>query len=202
MDDVRRLTVQLAVAKAVKDQAETVIAAVKERLESSMDPGDRKTVRLGEHNIGTVSYATTSTEAKVTDPAAFVRWVMDVAPGEIHKPVTVDAYDVIAAVADEPVPEAVTRLVQAVMHVDPQVRPAYTARILSGCQKAGAAVDPQTGEEIPGITVTPGGRGKYVSARISADQMDALFDAYGAGEVDLIELGTTVPPTAIGEATT
>jgi hypothetical protein len=204
VNDVRQLVVQLAVAKAVSDQCQEVIAAVKARLEVAMDPGDRKTAKIGSHNIGTVSYATTTakTTANITDPDKFVQWAVENHPSEVHRPVLVDAHDVLRAFAEPPDLDAIDRLLTATTHVEPKVRPAFASKVLAGCEKAGGPWYVETGEEVPGITVTkiPGGEGKYVSARISEAQMGALMDAYQEGDLThlgLIELAT-IPPALGG----
>jgi hypothetical protein len=81
-----------------------------------------------------------------------------------------------------------------------KVFPDFEALVLRRCVTAEAAVDPETGEEVPGVTITidPGGEGKYVAARQSEAQFDALVAAYQAGDVDLIELATVPPQIEAG----
>jgi len=208
MDDVRRLVVQLAVAKAVQQQCAEVINTVKARLEVAMDPGDRKTAKVGNHAIGTVSYAlsSASTEAKVTDSDALLMWVQENRPDWLDYDVTVDARDLDKALAS-PAPHsgelwldllevARTRLAH------PRVHEWALHVLLAGCRTGKAAVIPSTGEEVPGITVThdPGGEGRYVAARISETQMGALSDAYQEGLIpDLLGLATMAPHELVGE---
>lgn len=194
MSDVRRLVVQLAVAKAVADQAKAVMDAVKAELEEAMDPGDRKTAAIDGQDVGTVSYAKTTPEARVTDEAAFIEWVRGVASHRLRWPVTLDANDVVAAWAGEPQASGrVWEAIHARRGQPPTVDPYWQSDLLRQCVKAGAAVHMDTGEEIPGVTYYPGGEGKYVSARISETQLDRLQTLYQTGQVDLLLLAT-VPP--------
>jgi hypothetical protein len=72
------------------------------------------------------------------------------------------------------------------------VRDNAKRKILDGCKAAGAAVDPGTGELIPGVTVSESR--PYVSIRLKPGGKDAVVAAWQAGELSAIEL---VAPPAI-----
>jgi hypothetical protein len=190
--NIKDLVIQLAVAKAIADQAKLVQDTVKAELQKQMDPGDRKQARLDGADIGTISYAKSAPEAVVTDVAVFTDWVARTNPTKLRYPVTLDAHDVLAARGSarsrRAREAALARLGQ------PAVIDAYwQSDLLRGCLEAKAAVDTATGEEIPGVTYRPGGEGKYVSARISDAQYAELVQAYQEGKIDLLALGTVAP---------
>ena len=72
------------------------------------------------------------------------------------------------------------------------VRENAKRKILDGCKAAGAPVDPETGEFIPGVTVSESR--PYVSIRLKPGGKDAVVTAWQAGELSAIEL---VAPPAI-----
>lgn len=206
----RHLTVKLAVIKAIQKAAGEAEKATKTALAEVMDPGDRKTAALGDRNLGTVSYSKTSPTAKVTDADAFAAWVLANHPTEVEEPaVTVPADDLLHAllhVRGDEAPEgrnqrktwhdAYVRVQEAIARVGRSpvtVRPAFTKTILALAEKTGMAVDATTGEEVPGITVTPGGAAGYIAARVSDEQQQSILEAWAAGELDLLELATTHP---------
>jgi hypothetical protein len=72
------------------------------------------------------------------------------------------------------------------------VRDGYRRKVLDAAKKAGRAVDPVTGEFIPGIGITESK--SYVSVRFSAGGADAVADAWQAGELAAIDV---VRPRAV-----
>jgi hypothetical protein len=191
--NIKDLVIQLAVAKAIADQAKLVQDTVKAELQKQMDPGDRKQARLDGADIGTISYAKSAPEAVVTDEAAFLQWVRATKPDAIRFPVTVDAHDLLKVDVDKDALRRVVEHATARIMRAPVIDSFWQADVLSGCLKAKAAVYVPTGEEIPGVTYRPGGEGKYVSARISDAQYAELVQAYQEGKIDLLALGTVAP---------
>lgn len=215
----RELTVKLAVIKAVGAAVKEAETATKAALEEVMDAGDRKTAALGDRDLGTITYSKTGTKATVTDPEKFATWVLDNHPTEVEEAtVTLPLDDLLHAllhVRGDDAPQGrdqkktwhdayvrTQKVIASAGRRPPTVRPAFTASILAAAEKAKVAVDPTTGEEIPGITVTPGGAAGYISARVSDAQRQAIMEAWAAGELDLLELATTEPPKALPPATT
>lgn len=199
MTDVRELVLQLAVAKAVADQVKLVQDAVKRQLEEAMDPGDRKSAAINGADVGTVSFAKTSAEAVVVDAAAFTEWAAETAPDKVSHPLTVDAADVTAAAdwlnagASSQAWNDLLDLARKRLKYPAVVDPYWQRDVLAQCMKAKAAVYVPTGEEIPGVVYRPGGEGKYVSARMSDEQLERLQTAYVNGELDLFQLATIAP---------
>jgi hypothetical protein len=72
------------------------------------------------------------------------------------------------------------------------VRDGYRRKVLDAAKKAGRAVDPVTGEVIPGIGITDSK--SYVSVRFAAGRADAVADAWAAGELAAIDV---VRPRAV-----
>lgn len=63
-----------------------------------------------------------------------------------------------------------------------RVNPGFTARMLSFAKKSGTAVDPATGEEVPGITITTGD--PYVLPTLTEDAVDEVGRAWGDGSLN------------------
>ena len=72
------------------------------------------------------------------------------------------------------------------------VREGYRKKLLDFAKAEGRAVDPATGEEVPGITV--GQSRGYVSVRLKAGGQDAIVSAWRSGELKGIEV---VRPAAV-----
>jgi hypothetical protein len=199
------LAIKLAVIKMVKDAAAAAETDAKYHLEQAMDPGDRKHARLPDGtDAGTVSFSTKSAKAVVTDRAAFTAWATDAAPPEVRVQVTLDADDVLGALLYQQGikerREHYARVTAAIEAAEPQVTEAFEKRVLAEVVKAGAPINPETGEVIPGVEYRPGGDAGYVSVRQTEAQRDALHAAWAAGGLDLLGLATT--PVAELEATT
>lgn len=65
-----------------------------------------------------------------------------------------------------------------------EVWPAFVAHLLASCTVAGdVAVDPKTGEAVPGLAVRKGGEPKALSITAAKD-VKATFAAYGAALLD------------------
>jgi hypothetical protein len=72
------------------------------------------------------------------------------------------------------------------------VRDGYRRKVLDAAKKAGRALDPVTGELIPGIGISDSK--SYVSVRFSPGGADAVADAWQAGELAAIDV---VRPRAV-----
>jgi hypothetical protein len=201
---LRQLAVKAAAIKAVKDAAAQAETATKAALKEHMGAGDRTSARLlqGDDDVATITYSKTSAEAIVTDPRALTAWVLANHPDEIHSPVEVDADDlawmlgirVVNTARDaKDYDAACERLSQATIQAPAAIKPAFKKKILADVLKAKAAVDPATGEEIPGVKWFRGGQGLSITVRQTDDQREALIEAYNRGDVDLVELATTPP---------
>ena len=75
------------------------------------------------------------------------------------------------------------------------VRDGYRRKVLDAAKKAGHAIDPATGEKIPGVSVTDSRQ--YVSVRFRPGGADAVADAWQAGELAAIDV---VRPRAVEAA--
>jgi hypothetical protein len=119
-------------------------------------PADRLTATLpNDTDIGTVTLANGAVRAAVADTEAYETWVRATHPEQI-----------------ETVPETT------------RINPAFTARLTSAAKKLGVAVDAETGEEVPGITVAAGE--PYPMVKLTKGAREAVAEAWQAG--DLTEL--------------
>lgn len=115
-------------------------------------PSDRLTATIpGGADIGTVTLAKGRSGAHVSNDLAYEEWVRAVHPEEIEQITTV------------------------------RVKPEFTARLISAARSRGVAVDAETGEEVPGITVTSGD--PYPMVKLSEDAREAVAKAWQAGEL-------------------
>jgi hypothetical protein len=116
-------------------------------------PSDRLTAIIpGGKDIGTVTLANGATRAAVTDTDAYEAWVRATHPEQI-----------------ETVPETT------------RINPEFTARLTSAAKKLGVAVDAETGEEVPGITIVTGD--PYPMVKLAEDAREAVAKAWQAGEL-------------------
>lgn len=63
----------------------------------------------------------------------------------------------------------------------PQVRAMYRECVIKACERAGAPVDPQTGEEIPGVEVETAT--KYLTTKFLSGGREAVAQAWNAGRL-------------------
>lgn len=122
-------------------------------------PGDRNSATIPGPDrgvlVGAVTLAKGRTVSKFSDADAFEAWVKHVHPEEIE---TV----------------TITR-----------VRPAFVERLMSAARQLGHAVDADTGEEVPGITVEQGE--PYPTVRLAPAAREEIARAWKAGELaDLV----------------
>lgn len=74
------------------------------------------------------------------------------------------------------------------------IRPEYRKGLLDAAKEAGKAVDPATGETVPGVAVKPAK--PYVSIRFKAGAKDAVAAAWREGRLSEVDI---VAPAAIEE---
>jgi hypothetical protein len=204
--NIRDLVVKAAAVKAVEDAVAKAKAEVKAALESALDPGDRKHAMIDGSSAATITYATSQADARVTNHHDFQAWVQATHPEEMESvPVEVDPEDLAWVVGmRDPNPDgpdngqmasdyrdAFDRLVKAVQGSRQRVRPTFVSRVLADAKTDKVAVDRTTGEQIPGVTYTPGGAGTYVTTRQSDDQADVLREAWQSGKIDPVTLALT-----------
>lgn len=72
------------------------------------------------------------------------------------------------------------------------VRPSYRKKLLDAAKASGHAIDPVTGEAIPGITFRDSS--PYVSVRFRPGGADAIADAWAAGQLADVQV---VRPRAV-----
>jgi hypothetical protein len=75
------------------------------------------------------------------------------------------------------------------------IRPEYRKGLLDAAKEAGKAVDPSTGEAVPGIAVQPAK--PYVSVRFKPGGKEAVAEAWRRGQLTEVDI---VAPAAIGDA--
>lgn len=196
MTDIRELSIKAAAIKAVADAVKLAGDETRAAIADHLDAGDRKHAKIGEDSVATISFSTSSATAKVTDPEAFLGWVVRNRPDQLRRRVTVSAYDLGVILHPEGYmegarDEAHERLTRAVDASTLEVEPGYTTTVLANAVRNKAAVDTATGEMIPGVEYVPGGQPGSISVRQSDDQRTALMDAYNRGDLDLLALATT-----------
>lgn len=115
--------------------------------------------------IGAVTLASGKKSAKVNDDDAYLAWVLETHPEEVEQITT-----------------TVTR-----------VKPDYTERTLSYARQTGHALDPATGEIVPGVKVEEGD--PYTMTRLAPDADQLVAKAWRDGS--LMELVATLVQPAI-----
>lgn len=108
--------------------------------------------------LGTTSLVTTKAKAAVQDAEEFAAWVARAYPGEVTRRVVTE------------------------------VRPAFAQKLLAEILAAGVAVDPSTGEVVPGVVVTPARTSSH-TVRLTDEGRAAIARAWNAGELaDVVRL--------------
>jgi len=158
--DAREATIRLATLKALLDKVKGAYDAARLDALDALDPGDRKSAVLP-------SGANIGTVSYVhgkrnlhVNRAVFTDWVKATHPEAIYS---------IEAVRGPFENGLLPRLVEG---------------------ESGEAVDPRTGEVVPGVSFSTGS--PYVAAKQSEEQLAAFADAYLKGE-----LGTTIAPALL-----
>jgi hypothetical protein len=134
----------------------TELAAAKKiadcEIRDAWRPSDRLTATTpGGDDIGTVTLAKGKTTANVTDLDAYEAWA-----GEAH-------------------PEWVETVTITRVNLD------ATTRLLAAARKLGVAVDAETGEVVPGITVYEGD--PYPMVKLAEGAREAVAKAWRSGEL-------------------
>jgi hypothetical protein len=121
------LAAQMAVLKVLLQQLSDAKKAADCEIRDGWTPGDRNSAKLSDGTVvASVTLANGRTNANVTDQPTYMGWVRKTHPDQIEEVKTV------------------------------RVRPEFTDRLLSAAKKLGVAVDAETGEQVPGITVSSG----------------------------------------------
>jgi hypothetical protein len=116
-------------------------------------PKDRLSAALPDGTVvAAVTLASGRTTAAVADTDAYEAWVRATHPEQIE---TVPATE--------------------------RINPEFTARLTSAAKKLGIAVDAETGEVVPGITVNEGD--PYPMVKLAEDARDEVAKAWQAGEL-------------------
>jgi hypothetical protein len=148
----RETAVRLALLKVLSEMLGETKTAAAGVVKKDWRPGDRLTAVLpGGVSVGTVSMSNGATTSKVADEISFTEWVRKTHPEQVE---TVK-FD--------------------------RVKPAFQERLLSAARKLGTAVDAETGEEVPGITISAGD--PYPSVKLAEDARTAVAEAWLAGEL-------------------
>lgn len=155
--EVKAATTREAVLKALLDEVKAAYESARTEVQHLLDQQERFTgarqfsAALPDGSkVGTVSLTGGDATAQVTDDEAFTAWAREAYPAE-----------------------AVTRLVKT-------VSAAFTTKLLDEMTAAGVAVDPNTGERVPGVEIRPT-RKRSHSVRFSTTGRDAVADAWRAG---------------------
>ena len=150
------LALRLAVLKILVAELATAKKAADAEIRDTWRRGDRLTAALPNGKlVGAVTLAKGRATANITDPDAYETWVRTVHPEQI-----------------ETVP-ATTR-----------INPAFTDRLKAAARQLGVPVDAETGEIVPGITVTDGD--PYPLVKLVDDAAGMVAGAWRSG--DLTEL--------------
>ena len=166
MSDRHDLATTMAVLKVLLGQLSDAKKVADVEIRDGWIPGDRNTALLpGGKPFAAVSLAKGRTTANVTDTDVYEAWVKDVHPEQIEQIFTT------------------------------RVRPDFTERIKSAAKKLGVAVDAETGEEVPGITVSAGD--PYPMVKLTEDAREAVAKAWRDGS--LLELLGTLLAIEGGE---
>lgn len=146
------LALRFALLKVLMGELGDAKSAADCEIRDTWHPGDRNTATLpGKVLLGAVTFAKGKTTSQLVDEPAFTAWVEKVHPEQME---TV----------------TITR-----------VRPGYRERLMSAARRLGEAVDGETGEAVPGITVVQGE--PYPMVKLAPDARDAVVRAWRAGEL-------------------
>lgn len=146
----RELALRIALLKVLTTELGTAKKTADCEIREEWRPKDRITATLpGGQDVATVTLASGKTTAKLTDEAAYENWVKATHP---------DAF------------VTVTRT-----YVDPD----FTDRLMAAARKLGVAVDAETGEEVPGISVMAGE--PYPMVKLAGDAREAVAAAWRDG---------------------
>jgi hypothetical protein len=86
MSDARQAAIRVAALKALRDKVSDAYNQARADAVAALSPGDRLHAALPDgSDIGTVSVVDGKTSAKVTNPAALLKWVQVNAPDEVEQ---------------------------------------------------------------------------------------------------------------------
>ncbi|WP_329521215.1 hypothetical protein [Spirillospora sp. NBC_01491] len=144
----------------------TRVGAAKKSADKEITGGwevsDRNAAVLpGGIKVGSVTLAKGKTSAEITDTDAFMEWVLETHPDAIEQ-------------------VKVTR-----------VNRDFTARMIAFARATGSAVDPATGEEVPGLHVREGD--PYAMTTLEDDAVELVADAWQTGQLAEL-LGSLMQP--------
>jgi hypothetical protein len=149
-----------AVLKTLLDEIDAQYKAARAAVQAALDEQQAQTGGTkfdatipgvdGPVKVGTVSLSSGSAAAAVTDPAAFVAWVRERYASEVTPRLTFE------------------------------VREAWRTDLLARATAAGAAVDTETGEAIPGVEMRAA-RSRTHSVRFGKDGRALVGDAWRGG---------------------
>lgn len=152
------LALRFALLKVLVAELSTAKKTADGEVRDCWRPGDRLTAVLpGGPDVGTVTLTKGKATAKVDNEIDFVEWARKVHPEWVE---TVK-YD--------------------------RVRPECVERLLSAARQLGVPVDAETGEEVPGITVTEGE--PYPMVRLAAGAREAVAAAWQDGTLGELVAG-------------
>lgn len=158
---------KLALLKAVDARLKDARAAADGEIREGWRPGDRNTAVLPDGaEIGTVTLTKGRAKAVMDDEAAFEAWVKATHP-EQFETVTVT-----------------------------RVRPEFRERLMSAARQLGHPVDAETGEEVPGITVTTGE--PYPMVKLAPDAPALIAAAWQSGGLAEVLAGLFRPELESG----
>lgn len=146
------LALRFALLKVLTGELGAAKTEADAEIRDTWHTGDRNSATLpGNVLLGAVTLAKGRTTSKLADEPAFEAWVAKTHPEQIE---TV----------------TITR-----------VKPDYRERLMSAARQLGEAVDAETGEAVPGITV---GQGEaYPTVKLAPGARDAVAQAWQAGQL-------------------
>ena len=147
------VALRLAVLKVLVAELAEAKTAADAEIRDTWRRGDRLTAALPDGKlVGAVTLAKGRASAAVTDADAYEKWIRAVHPEQIQT-----------------VPETT------------RINPDFTARLKSAAQKLGVPVDAETGEIVPGITVTEGT--PYALVKLVDEAAGMVGAAWRSGEL-------------------
>lgn len=159
-----------AVLKTLLDEIDAQYKAARAAVQAALDTQQQETGGTkfdatipgadGPVKVGTVSLSSGSAAAQVTDGEAFLAWARKAYPTEVQPRVTFE------------------------------IQPAWRTALLARATAAGAPVDTETGEEIPGVEMRAA-RARTHSVRFGKDGRAAVGEAWRGGR-----LGRVLPALA------
>lgn len=162
------IAAKAALLKVIAERLKDAKAALDCEITDTWRAKDRATAVLPTGDeIGAVTLVSGRTTARLADEAAFVAWVEKTHPGEM---------------------ETVT-----ITRPNPQ----FVQRILSAARQLGTAVDADTGEEVPGITVAEGD--PHPMVKLAPDAAELVAKRWQSGGLVQLVAGLLRPELPEGD---